>query len=631
MSLLAQQSKYTQAYIDTFRMGQITPNKLKEFKKALENNDRLKGWSKYYCHKAYYFFSTENNRDSALYFANKAVTFNREHSEMGPYQINELIKPYFILGWYSRLSGNHKEALQYNIKGLKYAIQGSELYKKKSTYEPYFRRDIADSYYKIGYLNFAKKYYTSVLDDDWFMAREGWRVYHNLGMINFFNNKLDSSLYHFKNGLLLVEDKFKSDEFYEEYKSWMYGNIGTVYREMGNNDSTLHYYNLVKTIRTFKSYHRIPNRYKISEAFRQTYALYSDIPLDPNGVLLELQKINDSIDQMDIPLDDRAYLYLMTTIHDMKLEAYQTKGDYKKAFDVALQKNLLEKQIHRKVLTENLGELEAKFQLENKEAEISKLALSNTNKELRLSQQRITTYGIVGFVMVLGGITFLLIRQKNMKTRYYQTHLEQRLLRSQLHPHFIFNSLNSIYNQFLKTPEKAKPYLLGFSSLLRIVLENSLQELASFKKEIEAIQYYMNLESKFSKEFSYSIEYKDFTDLDAVLIPPMLLQPLIENAIKHGFDYGKKNELKLFFEMKFGEQLIRCTINDNGRGISNRDGAQNKTPRKASLSVSNDIIRKRLQIYSKTLKTKSKVSIEENEGGKGTTVELWIPFKSNLA
>ena len=631
MLLHAQTSKYTQAYVDTFRMGRITPSKLQEFKHTLENNKDLKGWSKYYSLKAYYVFSVENNRDSAVYFANKAVDFNREHSDMNTYQINELTKPYFILGWYNRLDGNHKDALQYNIQGLKYAQQGSEIYKKKSAYEPYFKRDIADSYYKIGYLNFAKKYYASVLNDEWFMGREGWRVYHNLGMIDFFNDKLDSSLYYFKNGLLLIEEKFKEDEFYEEYISWMYGNIGTVYREKGNKDSTLHYYDLVKNTGTFKPYHRMPDRYKISEAFRKIYALYSDIPTDPDFVVSRLAEIKDSIHQIDIPVDDRSYLHLMKTMYDMELMAHDNNEDYKKGLDVALQKNLLERQIHKKVLAENLGELEAKFQLENKEAEISRLALSNTNKELRLGQQRMTTYGIVGFVLILGCITFLLIRQKNMKTRYHQTHLEQRLLRSQLHPHFIFNSMNSIYNQFLKAPEKAKPYLLGFSSLLRIVLENSLQELVSFQKEIEAIQHYMDLESKFSKEFAYSIDYQNFTDLEAVMIPPMLLQPFIENAIKHGFDHGRKNELNIYFEMKSREQLIRCRISDNGLGLSDTDAAQKDTSRKASLSVSSDLIKKRLQIYSKALKTRSKVSIAENEGGKGTTVELLIPFKSNLA
>ena len=205
--------------------------------------------------------------------------------------------------------------------------------------------------------------------------------------------------------------------------------------------------------------------------------------------------------------------------------------------------------------------------------------------------------------------------------------LEQRLLRSQLHPHFIFNSMNSIYNQFLKTPEKAKPYLLGFSSLLRIVLENSLQELVSFKKEIEAIQHYMDLESKFSKEFTYSLDYNWFTDLEAVMIPPMLLQPFIENAIKHGFEHNQKNELSIFFDMRSKEKLIRCTIRDNGRGLSEKDTPKSDTVRKASLSVSSDIIKKRLQIYSKTLKTNSKVSIEENDGGNGTLVTLWIPFR----
>ncbi|MEM1336825.1 MAG: hypothetical protein AAGF96_03700 [Bacteroidota bacterium] len=70
---------YTQAYVDTFQMRRITPASLQEFKIALENISELKGWSKYYCHKAHYIFSVENHRDSALYYTNRALAFNHEH------------------------------------------------------------------------------------------------------------------------------------------------------------------------------------------------------------------------------------------------------------------------------------------------------------------------------------------------------------------------------------------------------------------------------------------------------------------------------------------------------------------------------------------------------------------------
>lgn len=119
----------------------------------------------------------------------------------------------------------------------------------------------------------------------------------------------------------------------------MYGNIGIVFREIGNKDSTLHYYNLVKTTGSFRPYHRLPDRCRISQAFRKIYTLYSDIPVNPDDALLKLQKINDSIDQMDIPLDDRAYLYLMTTLPDMKLMAHSSKGEYKIALNVSHEKN----------------------------------------------------------------------------------------------------------------------------------------------------------------------------------------------------------------------------------------------------------------------------------------------------
>ena len=146
--------------------------------------------------------------------------------------------------------------------------------------------------------------------------------------------------------------------------------------------------------------------------------------------------------------------------------------------------------------------------------------------------------------------------------------LEQKALRLQMNPHFIFNALNSIQGMIvLKDTKTARYFLAKFSRLMRQVLENSREALIPLSEEIQTLENYLSLE-QFSRgeSFDFQIHVDEKIDPDEFMIPPMLLQPFVENAIIHGVAHlsGQKGMISIKFRLE-GAQII-CTIHDNGIG-----------------------------------------------------------------
>jgi len=302
-----------------------------------------------------------------------------------------------------------------------------------------------------------------------------------------------------------------------------------------------------------------------------------------------------------------------------------------------IQAQLFDSEKHRQI-----AELESKYQLVNKTREIENLQANNKIQELELKDQSQRVANQRRLMALIASISILLLliafiytqlirtRQKFEKNELVIQNLitEQKLLRSQMNPHFIYNSLNSI-QAFISSNEsyQAEKYLAKFAKLMRGILENSFHEFVPFTKEMDVIRTYLELEQlRFEGRFQFKIEWDEDFDESFISIPPMIIQPFLENAILHGFKQVNNGMLSLVFSET--PEAIRCIIDDNGIGRE-QAGALNRQVDKKSLATY--ITNRRLQSSnSKSDLSGSLVIIDkvDKTTGKscGTRVELSIPF-----
>ena len=162
--------------------------------------------------------------------------------------------------------------------------------------------------------------------------------------------------------------------------------------------------------------------------------------------------------------------------------------------------------------------------------------------------------------------------------------LEMQVLRTQMNPHFIFNSLNSI-NRFILQNNKgqASQYLTKFSKLVRLILQNSQEELISLESEIESLELYLDLESlRFNYHFNYKISLQPDLDISGIKVPPLIIQPYVENAIWHGLMHMEEIG-QLDVEIRMEGNFLYCRIADNGIGrkksseMSSKSSARHKS------------------------------------------------------
>lgn len=223
-------------------------------------------------------------------------------------------------------------------------------------------------------------------------------------------------------------------------------------------------------------------------------------------------------------------------------------------------------------------------------------------------------------------------KEERLKSEYERklTDVELSALRAQMNPHFIFNSLNSIeYYIINNEPEKASDYLNRFSRLIRLILQNSKSTVVPLKDDLEALRLYIEMESmRFDNLFDYEVKVEKGLDLEQYYIPPMLLQPYVENAIWHGLMQKKEGKGKLDLLLRQQNGHLLCIIEDNGIG---REAAQQLKSKSGTSkkSFGMKITGDRLSLLNKISNANASVQVIDlkNEAGEaeGTRVELLIP------
>lgn len=429
-------------------------------------------------------------------------------------------------------------------------------------------------------------------------------------------------------------------------------NLGVIYNEKENYDKALACFNLCLQIQkefndpviisTCKM--NIGNIYMIRKKYQdalnifdECYRQYTEMEdtVNMSNVLMfeaiayrekgnpekSLSLLNEGLDYIhDIPnMDLRLATYYMELYH-----TYRALRDYENAL------YSYEKAIEYKAgilsseTADKISELKEKYETEKKEQENVALKRETEIKDLKIRQQNNTLYAAIAVIILIIIIFAQLIYYNKMKSVQQNALLEQRLLRSQMNPHFIFNALIAIQSFVFKNePRRAGKFLSSFAQLVRSILENSRDEYITLSKEIIWLENYIELQKlRFDNVFEYFIRIDPTIDRENILIPPMLTQPFIENALEHGL--GKMEE-KGVLEVTFviNGNMLQITVSDNGAGFNQSE----KTGDHESLAIR--ITEDRLKLVNKGKNKKIIFNIFSSPG-KGTTVSFAIPLKKRL-
>ncbi|WP_321296339.1 tetratricopeptide repeat protein [Marinifilum fragile] len=343
-------------------------------------------------------------------------------------------------------------------------------------------------------------------------------------------------------------------------------------------------------------------------------------------ILKELGQYNEALDLVkenirneNMPL----YPVIKQDCLNLLYELNFVLKNYQRAYNWNDTLRTYEDKLRKEENQKNIEELETQYQTERKEQQIELLTAEN-----QIRKQRIILFIIVSFLLVVAIIAGVLdfIKRKKRNAEKQQT-LKQQLLRMQMNPHFLFNALGSIQNYMHRNEtKKAAGYLNNFASLTRSILEHTTMDFISLGDEIKALENYLELEQmRTNHSFMYQFNYPDNIDVEFIELPPMLIQPFVENSVKHGLrNLNYPGLLTINFQEE--DNILSVTITDNGHGIEPK---QNDKSEHRSMSM--EIFNKRQKILSRQLKKNIYFSVKNRKDANpeetGTCVEIRIPVK----
>lgn len=400
-----------------------------------------------------------------------------------------------------------------------------------------------------------------------------------------------------------------------------YNNFGLFFKATKNESFAIDNWKLA--IKTFES---IDDKFGKQDSYLYLGQLYFQQnklaeALSNATTSLQLSKETETIEQT--MLSEK----LISDIYSKQNNLNQAFLHYK-LYNQAKDSLINEENTRKSVEAEMNFEFEKREVLHKKELEKKEILLQEESK-----RNKMQLFFAVLFGLLLFGIGFLIYNRIQLKkTLTLQKELaeyEQKALHLQMNPHFVFNCLGSISSFIVNNgTESAIKYLAKFSKLMRLTLEYSKESLIPIDKEIESLQNYLELEQlRFNNKFDFTLTKSNDIE-DDMAVPPLLLQPFVENAIIHGV-IPKKEMGIIAIRFTIEKESLLCTVEDDGIGFQ-----QSKAAKENSVvihkSMALDITKKRLEMIATSTNQKANFTIEEvknNNGIIGTKVVLHLPIQ----
>ena len=440
---------------------------------------------------------------------------------------------------------------------------------------------------------------------------------------------------------LSFNDQIKIDRTIRAiWQMFLYMNLATAYIELGSEESintALGYMKRVESIHdtTDFNYSDIIGLYKLRAALKSRSGEYEDAVMCYE-MGLEEYNINypgyDLISKYDQILFGIINKKSIQSVYDSLSKNYERLGNFRKALEFHVLSDEIEAEIFQEDKKNTISLLEADSENEKIENQITILEQDKQINELKINQSRYINIGVIALFVISVFIGVLYIRQVRYKNEYKSNILEQKLLRMQMNPHFIFNALSSIHNLVIKNnAEKASDYLINFSQLLRTSLESTTEDYMVLEDEISIIKSYLELQRlRHDYKFDFVIEVDREINPENTIIPPMLIQPFIENSIEHGIKHkpGKGHvNIKFIVDAK----KVICEIDDDGIGREKARSSIYEFEKHKSLATG--IIQERIKILNKKFHKRIRLDIidkySDTQQALGTMVRLELPFMSD--
>lgn len=393
--------------------------------------------------------------------------------------------------------------------------------------------------------------------------------------------------------------------------------IAWTYYEAGELQTSLEYYqkNLDISI-------PIDRKQNITNVYGNIGNIYRD--LKDYGKALEYYSKSIDLSQQIGDIYNLSWLY-----KDMS-KMYADREDYETAYEYSQLYATYNDSLTNMRYESELAQARARYEAEKTQKELEIVSL-------KLRNNRILIFSLIGAFVILLALAILLIQRNRLRTsqrievmKHRISELNQQNLRQQINPHFIFNTLNSIqYYVFQHDKISANNYMSKFATLMRKTLENSQQTAIPISDELDALKLYLELETiRFKDRFDWKIEVDDEIDTFSYKIPTMLIQPYVENSISHGLG-PKEGKGYVHITLNQVNGSITCVVEDDG--VGRKKAMQIKNAKNGSHnSLGTKITESRLKLVNELYGNKMQVKYldltNENGSATGTRVEITIPI-----
>lgn len=323
-----------------------------------------------------------------------------------------------------------------------------------------------------------------------------------------------------------------------------------------------------------------------------------------------------------------------TRLYDNLSDAYLLKGDYINAFKAKDEQLKAYRMGTEMMQRETIAELEKKYEAKKKDEFIHTLKANNALNEKLMIQQRWIFVILIAFATFVLIMVLKLTKQKLLKAendklnlQNKQLLLEQKFRQNQLNPHFIYNTISNLQGLISDNKkEEANRYLVRMTRVIRDMLELNRHDFITLDQEVKSLENYLSLQQmRYNDSFEVNIDTGTL-DLDNVLIPPMLIQPFVENAIEHGLkNIDHKGQLNVLFREE--NQLLHIEVTDNGTGIK-KENYMNRNKE----SISQQLTKERITLLFNGEDHPAGMRIQPNfnADGSGYKVEIFIPMQLNF-